>query len=1002
MAQVNPAPLLFPIKGLHEGVGYDFQPPATTSDSLNVRSFDILKNRLRGGRRPALSRFVQDAFGGATPVQSLSKVTSATGTSSVFESDTDTTWADLPASASAGTVDLHEPFVGFTLPSASAFKTTQYDSFSTDAAGRPRSGGSRGGGLAYTYNSTNDVTLGLKGLESVASATTATADEVVGIGPAIRISADLTTGVVALLRPISANVVRFEMGRYSNIAGTYTLLANGTANLTLNGTATTRDDLVITIREDVIADTIIATVSWPTQSDGSWASAANTSLTATETTLTGNKRAAAVWLNPATYNNTVGQRTLKSMFAILESPADPVIAYSLFGTTSTTPLPSTYFLPSGWSAGTLLTTGSFQSAQPVDGPVNTGSLPTHPVIDTSQQLLRCSPGAVTPRTAMVYRTTHDGVARDVALRFRVGNTSAVEDAPSPIFRLSTSDRTQFLQLHYTIRNIGGADGSSMASMGGFVLRTVNGGTATTLVSGDTNEEIVCREGQWIIFRDTGASVDVIINGVTVRSFDLTGHASDVAFLAGNTQSAYAMGAFTANSQTKLSDGFRLLGVASEDESFVSGISARLVAVVSGNVYSIQEQIATLVPGGTLLDTTPRWIASQQVFQDEFFVDGNSFVQYDLSENTVQLAVATVGDFPVGSRLLALYRGRLVHAGVAADPNNYFMSRSGEPLNYDYVPADPDGLEAVAGNNSPAGLVGDVITALITFDDDAMIFGGDHSIYQMTGDPAAGGVVDMLTDKTGIAFGKAWAKDPSNILYFWGTDGIYRYALGGKMENITKGRIDVRLRAVDLTRNYIVLEWDYLRAGLVVNIMPIDTSLPNQVLFWDSRADAWSPDSYPTDIGPTVMLAYDGPLPADQALLFGGRNGIIYWVDENASDDDGEPITSRVRFAPYIAPNHASEVKINSILPILANGSGQVNVDVYTGQSAEDCALATSPRIRRLLSHAGRNASMRQKVRGYAIQVALSHTGSSRWALEGLTVGFEQGGMPRKEVTPNAG
>lgn len=49
--------IFFPIKGLHKGFVTEKQPPLTSFKMLNVRPYDPLSNRLRGGQRPPLVKW---------------------------------------------------------------------------------------------------------------------------------------------------------------------------------------------------------------------------------------------------------------------------------------------------------------------------------------------------------------------------------------------------------------------------------------------------------------------------------------------------------------------------------------------------------------------------------------------------------------------------------------------------------------------------------------------------------------------------------------------------------------------------------------------------------------------------------------------------------------------------------------------------------------------------------------------------------------------------------
>ena len=49
--------IFFPIKGLHKGFVTEKQPPLTSFNMSNVRPYDALANRLRGGQRPGLAKW---------------------------------------------------------------------------------------------------------------------------------------------------------------------------------------------------------------------------------------------------------------------------------------------------------------------------------------------------------------------------------------------------------------------------------------------------------------------------------------------------------------------------------------------------------------------------------------------------------------------------------------------------------------------------------------------------------------------------------------------------------------------------------------------------------------------------------------------------------------------------------------------------------------------------------------------------------------------------------
>src|SRR4051812_5943858 len=67
--------LLFPAGGIHRRTAYQSMPPYTTPDALNVRPFDVIKQRLRGGSRPGLIKSHYTQLGSGNPIRMLSAVT---------------------------------------------------------------------------------------------------------------------------------------------------------------------------------------------------------------------------------------------------------------------------------------------------------------------------------------------------------------------------------------------------------------------------------------------------------------------------------------------------------------------------------------------------------------------------------------------------------------------------------------------------------------------------------------------------------------------------------------------------------------------------------------------------------------------------------------------------------------------------------------------------------------------------------------------------------------
>lgn len=66
----------FPLQGIDKGRTTSEQPIATSPDLKNVRPYDTLDNRARGGQRPGLNKlFTQQIGGQAAPIIATISVT---------------------------------------------------------------------------------------------------------------------------------------------------------------------------------------------------------------------------------------------------------------------------------------------------------------------------------------------------------------------------------------------------------------------------------------------------------------------------------------------------------------------------------------------------------------------------------------------------------------------------------------------------------------------------------------------------------------------------------------------------------------------------------------------------------------------------------------------------------------------------------------------------------------------------------------------------------------
>lgn len=429
-------------------------------------------------------------------------------------------------------------------------------------------------------------------------------------------------------------------------------------------------------------------------------------------------------------------------------------------------------------------------------------------------------------------------------------------------------------------------------------------------------------------------------------------------------------------------------------------TSKIVAISGGNAYVGTPSGMSLASGGAgVLSGIVNDIGLQAAFQNVFMCDGTTanYNYLSLVNSTVNdwATDITGGTLPQGStdttlacRIMALYRGRIVMSGLQEEPQNWFMSKSGDPFDWDYSPATTSAIQAVAGNNTEAGLMGDVITCLAPYNDDIMIMGGANTLWIMAGDPAAGGQIDNVSHNIGIVGPDAWTFDTAGNFYFVGLNGFYRMpAGGGAPENLTRGRLDRVFRELDTAFSRVWVVYDQRWHGVHIFAAPTNEPLAGAIHYWwDERTNSFWPDQYPASFGPTAVLSYYDENPDNTGVLLGGYDSVVRSFEDANTDDDGTAISSFLRFAPIHPGKNVVNARVSDVNIQLDGDSGNAALNYFVGgsvEAAEAAADAGTARVSRTVV-GGRNPFFRNRISGNAFILELEHN-----AL-GSTYAFEEG------------
>ncbi len=366
-----------------------------------------------------------------------------------------------------------------------------------------------------------------------------------------------------------------------------------------------------------------------------------------------------------------------------------------------------------------------------------------------------------------------------------------------------------------------------------------------------------------------------------------------------------------------------------------------------------------------------------------------------------------GHVPAGNHIIVRYRDRILLAG---NPSHaWYMSRQGDPFDFDFGISSSDAGRAVAGTVSVAGLMGIALTAIIPYSDDTLLFASAASLWVMRGDPAADGELDNLSNEIGVVGQNAWCNTPEGGIVFLSRDGIYQMApgAGSKPQSISREKIADEL--LEVTGIYSSLVYDVRHRGIWVSAAHKNHLWRRQMFISWPEGNFWpieflrSTTGYSDPKEPLVQLAYNDREGSSGVVLMGCRDGMIREVVPAAFGDDGTVFDSYVVIGPIpLGGTPGNEGLLNAIQGIMsypgritAKAGQDVDWEVRVADSAEELKIASAFITGSWVD--GVNTLNRVRVRGRfaSIKIIKGSSGNKRWSLERIEVQITMLGRARE-------
>jgi len=380
--------------------------------------------------------------------------------------------------------------------------------------------------------------------------------------------------------------------------------------------------------------------------------------------------------------------------------------------------------------------------------------------------------------------------------------------------------------------------------------------------------------------------------------------------------------------------------------------------------------------------------------------------YDPVQNTLSLltdaAQAPTISPPLSCPLIEVYRDRIVMAGPVDSPQEWFMSRQGDPTDWNYGGRETDARRPINSTNADAGELGEPITALIGFSDDYLLFGCTNSIWVLRGDPASDGIIDNVSKAVGIVGKSAWCYGPDNsTVFFLSQDGLYTLAPGAQTFPKSLSRESLPEELVNLDTKPVVPHMSYDVIGRGIHIMlpsksTSGTATAKDTHWWfDLETQSFWPSTHLVSSAPMCSIEFDSDTTSLASALFGSRDGYVRMYDKTYVTDAGTEIPSYVYYSPYrTTADPVGDGLVLALYGRLADESGAVTWSLHVGQTAEAAAKATA--FASGTWTAGLNYAERPRARGpYFVLKITGNSDDEPWAIEEVNAVTKPAGRVRK-------
>jgi hypothetical protein len=370
-------------------------------------------------------------------------------------------------------------------------------------------------------------------------------------------------------------------------------------------------------------------------------------------------------------------------------------------------------------------------------------------------------------------------------------------------------------------------------------------------------------------------------------------------------------------------------------------AAKYLAVVADGYLGVIESNTLTAPGGYLKTESGDYVTTEDgeriTVSTASVPDGcfllvrngkiygittSAVYTLDPVSGEVNAITAHSGSVPTGCTFGTLYRDRLILAG---GDNAIYLSRQGDPEDWDYGADLEDAGRPTVLQLSGGGEIGETATALIAHEDSYLLAATERGLWVLQGDPCVSGTRRCITRNVGIISDSAWCKVDDTIV-FLAKDGLYSISVNGSnLTPLSDDRIPVELQDIDTATTTIRMAHKNDENGVHLFLTP--SSGIGQHWFFDLKERGFWLDAMQQGHQPTAVSEIDGD------VVLACQDGYLRSI--GGDDDDGADIHSHLLLGPLRISRDPGFGLISNIHGCIGTGSGNVTWRVVVGDTADE-------------------------------------------------------------------